>query len=141
MSSTMPRQGQCMCGSVRVFARQSDNEVGACHCHMCRQWGGGPFMETNCGTDVDYEGEEYISTFKSSDWAERGFCSRCGTHLFYRLRETGQTMVPVGLFETDENLAFTHQVFIDEKPSLYEFANQTCDMTGAEVFEKFGASA
>ena len=34
----------------------------------------------------------------------------------------------------------THQVFVDERPSYYEFANKTDDMTGAEVFAKYGGS-
>jgi len=34
---------------------------------------------------------------------------------------------------------YDHQVFIDEKPSMYRFANETEDMTGAEVFAKYGS--
>jgi hypothetical protein len=41
----------------------------------------------------------------------------------------------------DENLVFDRQVFIDEKPSFYRFTNETHDMTGAELFAKFGSSA
>ncbi len=46
-------------------------------------------------------------------------------------------MMPVGLFDDDKNFMFSHQVFIDEKPSYYGFANETNDMTGAEIFAKF----
>ncbi len=49
-------------------------------------------------------------------------------------------MVPVGLFDEDTSLNFDRQVFIDEKPAYYSFANETLDMTGAEVFAKFGAA-
>jgi hypothetical protein len=69
--------------------------------------------------------------------AERGFCNQCGTHLFYRLKDNGQYMVPVGLFGNDATFAFDHQVFIDEKPNYYGFENETQDLTGAEVFEMF----
>ena len=37
--------------------------------------------------------------------------------------------------------AFTGQVFIDEKPAYYDFANATKTMTGAEVFAAFGRLA
>ena len=97
-------------------------------------------MEIDCGADVTIDGEENVSVFDSSAWAERGFCRQCGTHLFYRLKQTGQHMVPVGIFDDDENLVFEHQVFIDEKPSFYRFANETEDMTGAEIFAKYGSS-
>ena len=135
------RRGQCLCGAVRITARNAANKVGACHCSMCRRWGGGPFMEINCGTDVAINGEENVAVFNSSDWAERGFCRTCGTHLFYRIKQTGQHVIPVGVFDDTEGLVFDHQVFIDEKPSFYRFAEETHDMTGAEIFAKFGGSS
>ncbi|MCL6415391.1 GFA family protein [Aestuariirhabdus sp. Z084] len=136
----MPRKnntGHCLCGAVRFSVTDMDDRVGACHCDMCRRWGGGPFMEVDCGSNIQFEGEENISRFDSSQWAERGFCRQCGSHLFYRLKENNQHMVPVGLLENDEGLVFQQQVFIDEKPSYYSFSNTTEDMTGAELFAKF----
>ncbi len=97
-------------------------------------------MQIACGSDILIDGNENISVFDSSMWAERGFCSKCGTHLFYRIKETGQHMIPVGIFDDDETLVFDRQVFVDEKPSFYRFANETQDMTGAEVFAKYGSS-
>ena len=140
MSKTPDLKGQCLCGAIKISASSEDNAVGACHCKSCRRWGGGPFMEIDCGQAVTIEGEEHLSVFNSSDWAERGFCRKCGSHLFYRLKESGQHMVPIGLFDDREDLAFKHQVFIDEKPSYYHFGNKTKDMTGAEIFALFGGS-
>jgi len=45
--------------------------------------------------------------------------------------------MPIGLFDQDENVVFDHQIFIDEKPSFYDFSNNTKNMTGAEVFAAF----
>lgn len=97
-------------------------------------------MEINCGTEVSFEEEEQISVYDSSDWAERGFCKTCGSHLFYRLKESRQHMVPAGLFDQQEHLVFGSQVFIDRKPSYYSFSNKTDNLTEAEVFELFGSS-
>jgi len=94
-------------------------------------------MEVSCGTDVTIKGEENVTVYDSSPWAERGFCNKCGTHLFYRLKEHKQHMVPVGLLEEDERLVFESQVFIDEKPGYYDFSNETENMTGAELFAKY----
>lgn len=134
------RRGHCLCSAVQITAANAGNDVGACHCGMCRRWGGGPYMEINCGSDVSIDGEGNLSVFDSSPWAERGSCSNCGTHLFYRIKETGQHMMPVGLFDNDDDLVFRSQVFIDEKPSFYRFANETEDLTGAEIFAKYGSS-
>jgi len=140
MSESRVLEGQCLCGSITISASSEGNSVGACHCKTCRRWGGGPFMEIDCGQAVTIDGDEHLSVFNSSDWAERGFCNKCGSHLFYRLKGTGQHMVPIGLFDDRDDLAFTHQVFIDEKPSYYHFGNETKDMTGAEIFAMFGGS-
>ena len=104
---------------------------------MCRRWGGGPLLAVDCGTAVKIAGDAHVGVFDSSQWAERGFCTRCGTHVFYRLKQSGQYLVPAGLLD-DAQLSFTHQVFIDEKPAYYEFVNETENMTGAEVFAKYG---
>lgn len=130
--------GQCLCGSVKLRAQVKERIYGACHCSICRRWGGGPMMAVECADVPDIEGAEYISTFDSSEWAERGFCCRCGSHLFYRLKEGNLHALALGLLEGDD-WSFEHQVFIDEKPAHYAFANKTHDMTGAEVFEQFGA--
>ncbi len=45
---------------------------------MCRKWGGSPLLAVECGSNVDFEGKEHISTFDSSDWAERGICQKFG---------------------------------------------------------------
>jgi len=130
-------KGQCLCGEVKFTAKHMKNNVGACHCGMCRRWGGGPLMAVSCGTEVSFEGEENISVYNSSDWAERGFCKKCGSHLFYRLKEINEHQVPVGLFDSQEGFNFSLQVFVDRKPSFYSFANKTKEMTEAEVIEKF----
>ena len=132
------RSGRCLCGAVSITARSVSSEAGACHCGMCRRWGGGPLMAVDCGTDVSIEGEDRIGVYDSSEWAERGFCTVCGTHLFYRLKQGGQLSVPVGVFDDNEGFDFRSQIFIDQKPSYYSFANETADMTEAEVFAKYG---
>lgn len=137
MSDVGESRGRCLCGAVQVVAKQASNSVGACHCKMCRRWSSGPFMEVDCGTDVTVEGEKHITLFSSSDWAERGFCAKCGTNLFYRLKENGQYIMSVGIFDDSEGRTFDSQVFIDEKPSFYDFSNKTTNMTGAEVFAKY----
>ena len=64
----------------------------------------------------------------------------CGSHLFYRLKESKQYMIPAGLFDEQDSFVFENQVFIDKKPSFYSFANKTNDMTEAEIFDMYGSS-
>jgi len=137
MKETIEGTGQCLCGGIHFTVKDMNNNVDACHCGMCRKWGGGPLMSVRCGKGVIFEGEENISVYNSSEWAERGFCKRCGSHLFYRLKESNEHEIPVGLFKDQEHFNFDLQVFVDMKPSFYSFANKTKEMTEAEVIEEF----
>ncbi|RUR30753.1 aldehyde-activating protein [Vreelandella nanhaiensis] len=100
---------------------------------MCRKWGGGPLLVAEFAHEVSFTGAEHITTFSSSEWAERGFCKQCGTHLFYRLKQERHYAIPVGLLDSSD-WTFTEQIFIDQKPDFYAFSNNTNMLTEEEVF-------
>ena len=131
-------KGACLCGAITIQAN-TNGQVEVCHCSMCRRWGGGPLLAIHCGTEVTIEGSDHIQAFDSSEWGQRGFCKQCGTHLFYKLKSTGEYIMSAGLFQEETAFALKEQIFIDKKPSYYEFANQTPTMTEAEVFQKFAS--
>lgn len=132
--------GSCLCGAVKVSMTSIERHLGACHCNMCRKWGGGPLLGVECDGDISFSGEENIGVYPSSQWAERGFCRNCGSHLFYRLKEKRHYFIPMGIVDNEpENLEFDTEVFIEEKPDYYAFANATTKMTGAELFEQFSS--
>ena len=135
----MKTKGKCLCGSVELeieFAGP-ETEMAACHCSMCRNWLGGPMLAIDSGILKGVNDESSITRFQSSEWAERGFCNKCGTSLFYYLKPADQYHFPVGLLDSDLQIKFSHQIFIDEKPDYYSFSNETQNMTGAEVFAHF----
>jgi len=129
--------GGCLCGAVRFAATPKNTEFGACHCSMCRKWTAGPFLAMECEGPVEFETTSALGCYRSSEWAERGFCRQCGTPLFYRLVGKDFYAVSVEAFDDKSGFAFTSQIFIDEKPAYYDFANKTQMMTGAEVFAAF----
>jgi len=131
-------KGTCLCGSIEIRAGEN-NEVGLCHCSMCRRWSGGPMFAVHCGSSVTFSGVE-PSRYRSSDWAERGFCPTCGTHLFYHLLQNNEYILLAGIFQ-DQNFHLTNEIFIDEKPTFYELQNETNKMTGQQVFEQFASKA
>lgn len=129
-----PNHGTCLCGSVKITATLKSTHLGACHCGICQKWGGGPFLAAECEGEVHLEGMENISVFESSEWAERGFCRTCGTHLFYRLKNQEHYAVPFSLFDRLDDWVLSEQIFIEDKPPFYSFAEKTRNLTGAEVF-------
>jgi len=132
--------GQCLCGAVTVKATPEHPHVEACHCSMCRRWGGGAGLGVQCGEDVSFTGEEHIVRYASSDWAERGFCKTCGTSLFYRFTPANTYSLMAGLFEDSSALILAEQIFIDEKPDFYDFAQDTPKKTGEQIIEEAKAA-
>ena len=127
-------KAKCLCGSIEVDAADH-SEVGLCHCTMCRRWSGGPMFAVHCGAKVRFNGQK-PSRYPSSDWAERGFCPTCGTHLFYHLLASDEYILPAGLFQ-DQRFRLSSEIFIDEKPAYYALKNETHKMTGQQVFEQY----
>ncbi|MCP4298833.1 MAG: GFA family protein [Proteobacteria bacterium] len=140
MPETQSGTGSCACGAVKITAESMGVNHGACHCSTCRKWAGGPFMSVFCGPDVKFHGEDTIGVFDSSKWADRGFCKKCGSALFYRIKQSQSYHIPIGLFDQFDQMEFVRQVFIDKKPDYYSFANETKNMTEEEVFKIFGGS-
>ena len=136
MTEELSLEGRCMCGAVTINATANNLNVSACHCGMCRRWSAGPFMEVNC-QNVMFDGDEHIGRIRSSEWAERGFCTKCGSNLFYHLIDSSDYQVSAGLFDDQSMFRMSLQVFIDDKPDFYEFANKTQTMTSEEVFAAF----
>ena len=89
-------------------------------------------------TGVVFEGEEHITRYSSSEWAERGFCSRCGSSLFYRLKEPEQYIMSTGAFDDAEQFKLAGEIYVDEKPSGYDFAGDHPRLTGAEFMASLG---
>lgn len=96
-------------------------------------------LAVHCGPDVRIQGGEHVTVFASSEWAERAFCVKCGTHLYYRLLATGEYFVPAGIFDTTD-FELASQIYIDKKPGYYAFSNKTPMLTEQQVVERYAPS-
>ena len=134
----MSASGKCLCGAVTFTAQSVESHVHACHCSMCRGWTGGPMLAAQA-SGVSFGGEDKIKRYASSTWAERGFCSECGTNLFYRLKEPEMYMMSTGVFDDAEQFELAGEIYVDEKPSGYDFAGEHPRLTGAEFMASMGA--
>jgi hypothetical protein len=139
-------RGRCLCGAVAFDATPKSMTFHACHCDMCRRWTGSAMLAVAVPADgMRLEGGEHIRTIASSGWAERGWCDRCGSSLFYRVTiegpMQGQYHVPLGLFDEPEAFEFTSEIFIDRKPASFAYAGSRRTMTGAEVEAQFAEGA
>ena len=86
MSESSEFTGACLCGAVRFAARPPSLFCAHCHCTFCRGAHGAAFV-TWVGVPEEQfrilEGEQHITWYASSKQGRRGFCSTCGSTLFY----------------------------------------------------------
>lgn len=134
----MKADGHCLCGKVEFSIELNSKTFDSCHCSMCRRWNGGPGLGVHAMNGVSFKSEEFVKVYDSSDWAERGFCGHCGTHLFYRLKNGKLWSVPLGVLNDPSDFKFTTQIYVDNKPEFYSFAEETKMMTEADVLKAFG---
>lgn len=134
------KTGRCQCGAIRFTASLKNHDIGACHCETCRRNTAGPYFSIECDRPVEIEDDSAVAVYDSSEWGERRFCARCGTPLFWRMKDGSMEMVSVFALDDLSGLTFDHQVYIDEKPDFYSFSEPTQAFTGAQVMEMVAAA-
>ncbi|HEY2187100.1 MAG TPA: GFA family protein [Caldimonas sp.] len=79
--------GSCLCEAVFFEARLPSRWVAHCHCSRCRRAHGAAFV-TWVGLDADgvalRDPGARLSWYRAAGGGERGFCSVCGSTLFFR---------------------------------------------------------
>lgn len=78
-----PLSGGCLCGAVRYEIGEVVGEPSTCHCRMCQKHAGAPFIHfvTVPRDRLHVAGE--MRLYRSSPYAERGFCPACGSTLSF----------------------------------------------------------
>jgi hypothetical protein len=124
--STPALTGHCLCGAVTVtVAGTHDPRVGACHCRMCQRWSGGLFLcFTADAAAVTVSGE--VTRYRSSAFAERAFCPRCGSHLWFNDVEPGgqprsYELMP-GLFDAARSWPLRSEIYVDRAMACVQLA-------------------
>lgn len=128
--------GRCLCGAVTFTAEQVETNHGACHCGMCRRWSGGTAFFATRTKGVTFASREHLGTYESSAWGNRGFCTKCGTLLFYFLKPMQAYLMSVGAFDDQAPFKLASEIFIDRKPEGYAFAGDHPRLTEAETLAR-----
>jgi hypothetical protein len=85
---TETTHGACLCGDLRFTATLPSKWVAHCHCTMCQRAHGAPvvtwvgFVDTRVAIDDPRSRLQWYDS--TPGVAQRGFCSRCGSTLFFR---------------------------------------------------------
>lgn len=134
----MPRiEGQCLCGAISVTAKTDNAILRACHCDMCRRHTSGAFfsIETVPGS-IEVSGDATI--YRSSEWAQRGFCGTCGSTLWYETLQDGRRNLAAGLFADGGNAPLKMEFFADMCPQGYRLEGDHKRLSTKETIAMFG---
>ncbi|NVD44350.1 GFA family protein [Altererythrobacter sp. HHU K3-1] len=106
---------------------------------MCRRWGGA-FYAAQTGKKVKIAGEVSIAIYRSNGWAERAFCSMCGSNLWFRFLPTGNRSFSAGMFDTASSHSIEKEIFVDERADWCRLSGDHPRQTGAEVIAEAKAA-
>ncbi len=132
------RSGQCLCGAVKYQATLLEEGVHVCHCTLCQKWHGGPGMAAGCDGDWSIQGEENLTWYASSDWAKRGFCKTCGSHLLFKTNDASYHGIAAGTLDNLDGFKIESHIFVDKKPSYYDFNDNAPRLTEEEFLKMVG---
>ena len=122
----MPDQvkGACACGRVRFTVVGTLRAADACHCVQCRKQSGHYFASTNVPrAAVALTGEQDVSWYQSSSNVRRGFCSTCGSFLFWDPSERDWIAIAMGAFDSPTSTHLERHIFVAEKGDYYEITD------------------
>lgn len=116
------RIGKCLCGESQVTIPILCTKVGICHCSMCRKMSSGPWMGIQSPIEATRFSGDNIITYHSSKFACRKFCAKCGSSLTHEPKHTPYIVVSAGIFNDQNDLIVSHEIYSDRKPKWYDFA-------------------
>jgi hypothetical protein len=114
-------RGSCLCGAVSFDVEGSLPGPDACHCSQCRKQSGHFWASTDLPRDqVTVRGAENLTWYRSSERVQRGFCSRCGSALFWDPIGKDKIAIAMGAFETPTGTRLDKHIFVAHKGDYYD---------------------
>ena len=120
-------RGSCLCGAVSFEVDGALPLPDACHCSQCRKWSG----HFSAGSDVaraalTIHGADNVTWFRSSEKVRRGFCSTCGSSLFFDpIDQVNNDWIGVsmGAFDAPTETKLAIHIFVADKGDYYDIAD------------------
>ena len=117
-------KASCLCGAIRIEVKGELAAPTACHCTNCRKQTG----HYEAGTDVPraavtVHGEDKVTWYHSSEKVRRGFCSICGSALFFDIIHVDRIGIFMGAFDTPTHTKLALHIFVADKGDYYDIAD------------------
>jgi hypothetical protein len=116
--------GGCQCGAVTYRVSGNMRDVVNCHCSQCRRvHGHAPGYSAARKAEMTIEGADNVTWYRSSDEAQRGFCSRCGSSLFWRPEGRETISISAGSLNAPTGMKTVRHIFAADKGDYYTIAD------------------
>ncbi|KAI8675248.1 CENP-V/GFA domain-containing protein [Fusarium keratoplasticum] len=100
--------GGCLCGSVRytvTFPASHDwkRSCSTCQCSQCRKNGGSliAYLHQLPASSVAFTSQTTLSRYHATEGCARGFCTACGSWLFWRSEDADTISMSVGTLDKE----------------------------------------
>ena len=124
MGAGIRASGRCLCGAVRYEVRGPLRDVLLCHCVECRRWGGHVFAATAAQREhlvlLESRGLRWVASPESESEARRGFCSECGSSLFWDAPARDTISIAAGTLHEPTGLRVLGHVYMSQAGGYYE---------------------
>jgi len=113
--------GSCLCGAVKFRVEGELKPPDGCHCTQCRKVSGHYWVSTDVPRSaLKVEGEFNVAWYRSSEKVQRGFCSTCGSTLFWDPIQKDSISVSMGAFDAPTGTQLAIHIFVADKGDYYE---------------------
>jgi hypothetical protein len=116
--------GRCLCGAVQYEVRGPLRDVLLCHCAECRRWSGHFFAATSAQKAdlvlTESDALRWIASPESESDARRGFCSACGSSLFWDAPARDTISIAAGSLDEPTGLRTIGHVYVSQVGDYYE---------------------
>jgi hypothetical protein len=117
-------KGSCLCGAVHYEVEGELEPPDACHCSQCRKQSGHFWASTSAPRSaVTVHGGDKVTWFQSSEKVRRGFCSICGSVLFWDPIRKDVLGISMGSFDPPTELTLHMHIFVANKGDYYEIGD------------------
>lgn len=118
--------GGCLCGAIRYHARAAPVRAVICHCSMCRKHSGAPAL---CFVHFALDSFRWLddspTRYRSSEFAERGFCPRCGSTItMHEEVLDDRVQVTLGSLDAPERVQVDDHVWTQDQLPWFEVTDE-----------------
>ena len=115
------KTGSCLCGEVAYETIGDLSKIIACHCIQCRKTTGHFLASTAVGLkNFKLTREQGLKWYRSSEIARRGFCSSCGSTLFWQADDGDHIAIAAGTIDGGTGLQIDKHIFCDFAGDYYK---------------------